>query len=67
MISSSAILVVSGLVCLVISGYGLYRMIPREGRPVAPWMKGESGETAMALGQFTLMVAGIALLAKGLL
>ena len=67
MISSSAVLVASGVVCLVISGYALYRMIPREGRPAAPWMNGESGETAMALGQFTLMVAGIALLAKGLL
>jgi hypothetical protein len=67
MISSSAVLVVSGVVCLLISGYASYRMIPREGRPAPPWMNGESGETAMALGQFILLIAGIALVAKGLL
>lgn len=40
--------------------------IPRAGRPPSPWMKTDFGETSVALGQFILLVAGIALLVKGM-
>lgn len=66
MIPVSAVFIVCGLVCLFVSGLIMYKLIPREGRPPSPWMKTESGETAVALGQFILLVAGIALLAKGI-
>lgn len=62
--SATTILVLSGLVCLLLSGFMIYKLIPREGRPAPAWMKSDSGETAMALGQFILMVSGLALLAK---
>jgi hypothetical protein len=60
----SAVLVVSGIVCLAASGVLLYLMLPREGR-AAPNVSA-MGETGRALSQFALMVAGIALLIKGL-
>jgi hypothetical protein len=66
MIPVSAVLIVCGLVCLFVSGLMMYKLIPREGRPPSPWMKTGSGETAVALGQFILLVAGVALLAKGI-
>jgi hypothetical protein len=60
-------LVLGGIACLIVSGYMMYRLIPREDRPTPSWMKSDSGETTMALAQFILMVAGLALLAKGIL
>jgi uncharacterized iron-regulated membrane protein len=66
MTSAAIVLFLSGIVCLILSGFMMYRLMPREGRPAPAWMKSENGETAMALGQFILMVAGVALLAKAL-
>jgi hypothetical protein len=65
--SASVVLILSGIVCLLVSGFMMYKMIPREGQPAPAFMKTNSGETAMALGQFILMVAGLALVAKGIL
>lgn len=62
----SAVLAVSGVVCLLISAFMLYKMVPREGNAAPAWMKTSSGETGMALTQFVLMVAGLALLAKAM-
>ena len=64
---ATAILVLSGIACLLASGYVLYKLIPRAGHANPSWMTSDSGETTMALGQFILMVAGLALLAKGVL
>ena len=65
---TSAILVYAlfGAVCLLVSGFLMYKMIPREGEPPFVLMRTESGETAMALCQFILMIAGLAFLAKAL-
>jgi hypothetical protein len=62
----NAVLAVSGIVCLLISGLMMYNMVPREGKAPPAWMKTNSGETGMALTQFMLMVAGLALLAKAM-
>jgi hypothetical protein len=62
----SAVLAVSGVVCLLISAFMMYKMVPREGKVPPAWMKTNSGETGMALTQFMLMVAGLALLAKAM-
>jgi hypothetical protein len=63
---AAVVLVLSGLICLAISGVLLYHMIPREGReaPAAP--ESDFRETGFALSQFILMIAGVALLIKGL-
>lgn len=62
MSATTAVLVASGIACLLISAFMMHRMIPRAGK--APPASSDVGESAMALGQFTLMVAGLALLAK---
>lgn len=67
MLSASAVLIACGIVCLCVSGFMMYKLVPREGRPPSPWLRTEAGETGLALGQFILMIAGLALLAKGIL
>jgi hypothetical protein len=64
---AAAVFVVLGAACLVVSGVLMYKMIPREGQAPFAWMQTESGETAMALSQFILMIAGLAFFAKALL
>ena len=56
------ILIMGGLICLALSGFMVYRLMPREGAPP----RSEFGETSLALGQFVLMVAGITLVVKGI-
>ena len=57
------ILIILGVACLVTSGVLLYKLVPRPGAPAVV----ESKESALALSQFTLMILGLALIAKGLL
>ena len=66
MFSSSAVLIVCGIICLFFSAWMMHKMVPREGRPPPPWTKTEFSETSVALGQFILMVAGVALMVKGI-
>jgi hypothetical protein len=60
-------LVLGGIVCLLVSGFMMYKLVPRDGQPAPAWRKTDSGETVAALTLFILMVAGVALLAKALL
>jgi hypothetical protein len=62
----SAVLAVSGVVCLLISAFMMYKMVPRQHNVPPAWMKTDFGETGMALCQFILMVAGLALIAKAM-
>jgi hypothetical protein len=64
MTSAIVMFVVLGGVCLLVSAFLMHKMIPRDGQPPFAWMQSESGETAMALSQFILMVAGLAFFAK---
>lgn len=64
---STVVLGVLGAGCLLASGFLMYKMIPRQGQPPFAWMSTESGETATALGQFILMIAGLAFFAKALI
>jgi hypothetical protein len=64
---ATVVFLVLGAVCLLVSGFLLYKMIPRRGRPPFALMQTESGETAVALGQFILMIAGLAFFAKAIL
>lgn len=64
---TSAILIVSGVLCLGISVWMMPKLRPRDGGPPSLRARTENRETAAALGMFTLFIAGIALLAKGFL
>jgi hypothetical protein len=64
---ATVVFLVLGAVCLLASGVLMYKMIPRRGRPPFVLMRTESGETAVALSQFILMIAGLAFFAKAIL
>lgn len=67
MISTSGMLVLFGSICLCVAGLMMYKLTPREGKPPSPWVKTDFRATSVALGQFVLLIAGISLLAKGIL
>jgi len=62
----SAILVVSGIVCLSLSGLMMYKLTPREGRPPSPWTSTEFRAMSVALSVLVLLLGGVALLVKGI-
>lgn len=62
MTSISYVLITLGSACLLVSGFLMYRLVPRDGAPP----KSDLEETSLALGQFILLVAGIAFLVKGI-
>jgi len=63
--ATDIVLVACGVTCLAVSAALLYKMVPREGVPAMKWRGTDMGETSLALGQFILMVAGLAFLVKG--
>lgn len=64
MSGTSIVLIGCGLICLALSGALMFRMMPREGRAPSRRMETDVSETGMALTQFILLVAGLALIAK---
>jgi len=51
-----------GLVCLMISGFALYKLAPREGKLGIPWMEIEAVGISVSLVLVTLIATGAALL-----
>jgi hypothetical protein len=64
--TTSAILVVSGIVCVSLFGLMMYKLTPREGKPPSPWMKTEFRAMSLTMVGLILLFAGIVLLAKGI-
>ena len=67
MIPTNAIFILSGLGCVFLSGFTLYAIVPREGKPSSAWTRTDSRATGMALVLVALFVLGGGLLMKGLL
>jgi hypothetical protein len=63
--STAMVLIALGVACVGLSAWMVYLQLPREDRPAPAWMKTESGEVAASLGCFMLLVAGIAMIIKG--
>jgi hypothetical protein len=53
---------IAGLACLMISGFALYKLAPREGKPGIPWMEVEVVGISVSLVLVTLVATGAALL-----
>lgn len=66
MITTSATLAISGVVCLLLLGLMIYKLTPREGKPPSAWLKTEFRATSVAMIVLILLLAGITLLAKGI-
>lgn len=65
--STSVILIISGVVCLSISGFIFYKLTPQEGKPPSPWTGTDTRGTAVALGLMALLLVGVGMLLKGLI
>ncbi len=65
--STSVILIISGVVCLSICGFMFYKLTPQEGKPPSRWTGTDTSGTAVALGLMALLLAGVGMLLKGLL
>jgi len=59
------LLIVAGIACLIVGSVFMRWQIPREDRPLPPWLQTDGGSTTLAMGTFILLVAGVALLFKG--
>jgi hypothetical protein len=64
---TSAIVIVAGVACVCGSVWMMPKLRARDGERGPPWLRTENRETVAALVMFTLLVAGVALLAKGFL
>ena len=66
MIPTSAILILSGIVCLILSGFMVRRLRPQEGVEPSFWTKTEFRATSVALGLVSLIALGGGLMLKGI-
>ena len=67
MVLTSAALIVAGIACIALSGYVLYAVSPREGKPPTFWTRTEARSTTLALVLVTAFVIGGGLVLKGIL
>jgi hypothetical protein len=66
MISANVVLVLSGLICLGVAGFMIYRFIPQEGRAPSALTKTDFRATTFAMCLFVLLITGVGLVAKGI-
>jgi len=65
--TASAILTISGALCVYLSGQVMYLMRERKDRPAGQWMSTFLGASSVAMLVIILLLAGLTLVAKGLL
>jgi hypothetical protein len=64
--STNVVALLAGVACLVVSGFVLRKAMPRDGRTSA-LVSTELRANAVAIGLLVLMIAGVGLIAKGVL
>lgn len=62
---TSAVLILSGIVCLAVCGITIVKLRPQDGKPTSPWIDTDTKGTAMAMGLLVLLITGISLVLKG--
>ena len=67
MIATNALLIVSGLVCVFLSGLAMRHLMPREGRPESAWTNTEARAASVVLLLMTLFITGAGMILKGVL
>ena len=66
MAASSVLYILSGIACLTLSGFAMYALAPRDGKPPSIWTSTETRSTTVTLALLVLVVFGVGLLAKGI-
>lgn len=64
--TASAILMLSGALCIYVSGQLMYSMREREGKPAIRWTSSFLGASSVAMSVIILLIGGLTLVAKGL-
>ena len=67
MVLTSAVFIIAGIACIGLSGYTLYAVSPKEGKPATFWTRTEARSTTLALVIVTAFVIGGGLMLKGFL
>jgi hypothetical protein len=67
MVLTSAAFILAGIACIGLSGYTLYVVSPKDGKPATFWTRTEARSTTLALLLVTAFVMGGGLILKGLL
>ena len=67
MVLTSAAFIIAGIACIGLSGYTLYAVSPKEGKPATFWTRTETRSTTLALALVTAFVMGGGLILRGLL
>ena len=67
MVLTSAAFIIAGIACIGLSGYTLYAVSPKEGKPATFWTRTETRSTTLALVLVTAFVMGGGLILRGLL
>jgi len=67
MVLTSAVFIIAGIACIGLSGYTLYAVSPKEGKPATFWTRTEARSTTLALVIVTAFVIGGGLVLKGFL
>jgi hypothetical protein len=66
MIPSNAVLIVSGIACVYLTGFAVRRLIPREGRPASAWTNTDARAATVSIGLISLALVGAGLILKGI-
>ena len=59
-------LIVSGVVCVLLSALIFYKLKPQEGQPPSAWIASDFRGSAMAIALLCLFLAGIGMFLKGI-
>lgn len=64
--TTSAMLVIAGAICLFLSGFTLYHTMPRDGKPPSAWTRTETRAIGVAVLVLILLFTGVTLVLKGI-
>ena len=65
MLATKSLFILAGLTCLVLFGFAIYTLVPREGKPPSRWTASETRSTVVTLSLLVFFVFGVGLFVKG--
>jgi hypothetical protein len=66
MFATSAMLIISGGLCLLLVVFAFYKLKPQDGEPRSAWVSSDFRGSAVAMGLLVLVIVGVSLLIKGI-
>ena len=66
MFGTSAILIISGVLCLLLVAFAFHKLKPQDGQPTSVWVSSDLRGSAVAMVLLVLVLLGVSLLIKGI-